>query len=118
MLAGISADYYLRLEQGRDIRPSSPVVEALARALQLDEDATMHLHALASRRAERPRGAEPERAAAHVARRSPPRLPRRSRWLRWPAGMGITTGHRARASAGGWSRMSTPLSARTASGLV
>src|SRR5579862_1288105 len=46
-LAGISADYYLRLEQGRDHRPSAQVIDALARALQLDEDATAHLHSLA-----------------------------------------------------------------------
>ena len=68
MLAGVSADYYLRLEQGRDIRPSIQVMDALAYALQLDEDATAHLHALASRGAERPRGADPERAAAYVER--------------------------------------------------
>lgn len=68
MLAGVSTDYYLRLEQGRDIRPSAPVVDALARALQLDEDATAHLHALASRPLEQPRGSKHERAAAHVER--------------------------------------------------
>jgi transcriptional regulator with XRE-family HTH domain len=66
MLAGVSADYYLRLEQGRDIRPSAQVVEALARALQLDEDATSHLHALVGQLAEGPRFDEPERAPAHV----------------------------------------------------
>jgi transcriptional regulator with XRE-family HTH domain len=43
MLAGISSDYYLRLEQGRDHHPSAHVIDALARALQLDEDATAHL---------------------------------------------------------------------------
>ena len=32
MLAGISAEYYLRLEVGRDNSPSAQVVEALARA--------------------------------------------------------------------------------------
>ena len=68
MLAGVSTDYYLRLEQGRDIRPSAAVVDALAHALRLDEDATAHLHALASRHTERPRGVEPERAAAQVER--------------------------------------------------
>jgi transcriptional regulator with XRE-family HTH domain len=47
MLAGISTDYYIRLEQGRDEHPSEPVVDGLARALQLDEEATAHLHALA-----------------------------------------------------------------------
>jgi transcriptional regulator with XRE-family HTH domain len=31
MLAGISAEYYLRLELGRDKNPSAQVVEALAR---------------------------------------------------------------------------------------
>ena len=46
MLAGVSADYYTRLEQGRDYRPSEKVLEALARALQLDDDATAHLFAL------------------------------------------------------------------------
>src|SRR6478609_5796372 len=38
LLAGISAEYYLRLEQGRDKHPSEQVVEALARALQLDHE--------------------------------------------------------------------------------
>ncbi|MBV8993745.1 MAG: helix-turn-helix domain-containing protein [Pseudonocardiales bacterium] len=68
MLAGVSPDYYLRLEQGRDIRPSAAVVGALARALQLDEDAAAHLHALAIRRVELPPAAQPQRAAAHVER--------------------------------------------------
>jgi len=46
-LAGISCAYYLRLEQGRDTRPSDQVVEALARALLLDLKATEYLHRLA-----------------------------------------------------------------------
>lgn len=45
-LAGISADYYLRLEQGRDSNPSVQVLDALARVLQLTETATAHLHKL------------------------------------------------------------------------
>ena len=48
-LAGISSAYYLRLEQGRDTHPSAQVVDALARALQLDVASTEHLHRLASR---------------------------------------------------------------------
>jgi transcriptional regulator with XRE-family HTH domain len=36
MLAGISVDYYLRLEQGRDEHPSAQILDALARALRLD----------------------------------------------------------------------------------
>ena len=58
MLAGVSADYYVRLEQGRDRHPSAQVLDALARVLQLDEDATAHLHELATaapRRRARPR---------------------------------------------------------------
>ncbi|MFJ6573398.1 helix-turn-helix domain-containing protein [Streptomyces sp. NPDC091292] len=43
MLAGISADYYLRLEQGRDRNPSVQVLVSLARVFQLDDDATAHL---------------------------------------------------------------------------
>lgn len=50
MLAGISADYYLRLEQGRDRNPSVPVLEALARVLLLDETATAYLLDLAAPR--------------------------------------------------------------------
>ena len=48
MLAGISAEYYLRLEVGRDKNPSAQVIEALARALRLDAQATRHLHYLAT----------------------------------------------------------------------
>lgn len=47
MLAGISSDYYLRLEQGRDHNPSLQVLESLARVLQLDETATTYLIGLA-----------------------------------------------------------------------
>ena len=48
LLAGISGEYYLRLEQGRDQNPSPAVLDALARVLRLDLDATRHLHALAA----------------------------------------------------------------------
>src|SRR6201996_9281753 len=48
MLAGISAEYYLRLEVGRDKNSSPQVVDALARAPRLDMKATTHLHQLAS----------------------------------------------------------------------
>jgi transcriptional regulator with XRE-family HTH domain len=47
MLAGISADYYLRLEQGRDSSPSLSVLESLAGVLQLDDDTTAYLVSLA-----------------------------------------------------------------------
>ncbi|MFE9903916.1 helix-turn-helix domain-containing protein [Streptomyces achromogenes] len=48
MLAGISADYYLRLEQGRDRNPSVQVLEALARVLRLDDAGTAYLLGLGS----------------------------------------------------------------------
>ncbi|HWG24454.1 helix-turn-helix transcriptional regulator [Actinospica sp.] len=57
-LAGISADYYLRLEQGRDRNPSPQVLEALARVFRLDAIATEHLLSLVAARpaaARRPR---------------------------------------------------------------
>ncbi len=47
VLAGVSADYYVRLEQGRETNPSPQVVGALGRALRLDADARIHLHRLA-----------------------------------------------------------------------
>src|ERR1700742_3600961 len=47
MLAGISAEYYLRLEQGRDTNPSPQILDALARALQLDIKGAEYLYQLA-----------------------------------------------------------------------
>jgi transcriptional regulator with XRE-family HTH domain len=67
-LAGISADYYLRLEQGRDRHPSPQVLEALARVLHLDAAATSHLLSLS-------------------AARPAPRPPRRPRRENVPAGI-------------------------------
>jgi transcriptional regulator with XRE-family HTH domain len=42
-LAGISVEYYVRLEQARGPRPSRQVLNALARALVLDRDQRAHL---------------------------------------------------------------------------
>ncbi|OON82818.1 helix-turn-helix transcriptional regulator [Streptomyces tsukubensis] len=47
LLAGISADYVTRLEQGRASHPSAQVVEALARALRLSRTERAHLFRLA-----------------------------------------------------------------------
>lgn len=47
LLAGISTEYYLRLEQGREARPSDQVLGALARALLLDAAATAYLREIA-----------------------------------------------------------------------
>ncbi|GAA3429701.1 helix-turn-helix transcriptional regulator [Streptosporangium nondiastaticum] len=47
MFAGMSTDYYIRLEQGRERHPSEQVIGALVRALRLDPDAAAYLHELA-----------------------------------------------------------------------
>ncbi len=47
VLAGLSVDYYVRLEQGR-ARPSASVLDALADALLLDGPGRLHLHRLAA----------------------------------------------------------------------
>jgi transcriptional regulator with XRE-family HTH domain len=47
LLAGVSVDYYTRLEQGRAKHPSDQVLDAVARALRLDETTRSHLHRLA-----------------------------------------------------------------------
>lgn len=65
LLAGVSTDYYTRLEQGRRIVPSSQVIEALGRALDLDRTERLHLRDLfALSGAPRPRA----RTAAQKAR--------------------------------------------------
>lgn len=46
-LAGMSVDYYIRLEQGRGPHPSRQILGALARALRLTDDECAHLHNLA-----------------------------------------------------------------------
>jgi transcriptional regulator with XRE-family HTH domain len=53
-LAGVSIDYYTRLERGRETRPSPPVVDALARALRLDGDEHEYRKSLAAQAARRP----------------------------------------------------------------
>lgn len=47
VLAGVSADYYARLEQGRERNPSAQVIGAIGRALRLAPDAREHLYRLA-----------------------------------------------------------------------
>lgn len=48
MLAGVSIDYYTRLEQGRDSHPSLQVQRALGRVLKLDADALSYMASLAA----------------------------------------------------------------------
>ncbi|MEO3814893.1 helix-turn-helix transcriptional regulator [Sphaerisporangium sp. B11E5] len=53
-LAGLSTDYYQRLEQGRNVRPSDAILDSIADALGLDEVERRHLMRLAQL-ARRPR---------------------------------------------------------------
>ncbi len=67
MLAGISSDYYLRLERGRDGHRSGQVLDALARVLHLDDVERDHLHRLgASLPRPRPRRRLPDRVPARL----------------------------------------------------
>lgn len=61
LLAGVSVDYYIRLERGNARGVSDSVLEALARALQLDEAERAHLFDLA----------QTVNAAARPSRRPP-----------------------------------------------
>ncbi|WP_020573212.1 helix-turn-helix transcriptional regulator [Actinopolymorpha alba] len=63
-LAGVSAGYYTRLEQGQADTASEQVLNALARVLQLDEIETSHLHNLA-RQPCNPGLSEPPQEAPH-----------------------------------------------------
>ncbi len=65
MLAGVSVDYYTRLERGNLGGVSEEVLEALAGALQLDEAERVHLFDLS-------RAANASGAARSRARRTPP----------------------------------------------
>ncbi|MEV4716122.1 helix-turn-helix transcriptional regulator [Micromonospora noduli] len=58
-LAGVSVEYYTRLERGNLAGASDSVLDAIARALQLDDTETAHLHHLA-----RAAGPQPARGRA------------------------------------------------------
>ncbi|GAA1997363.1 helix-turn-helix transcriptional regulator [Microbacterium ulmi] len=70
-LAGLSTDYYQRLEQGRNVRPSEAVLDSIADALDLDDVERRHVMQLA-RVARRP---------APKTRRTPDRVPKNARLL-------------------------------------
>jgi transcriptional regulator with XRE-family HTH domain len=101
-LAGVSATYYTRLEQGQSANASESVIEALARALELDDDERMHLHDLArparaarSRRA-RPDAARPSTVRLIEAMGDVPAVAmgRRTEVLAWnPLGHALLAGH-------------------------
>ena len=78
MLAGVSMDYYARLERGHLAGASESVLEAVARALQLDEAERQHLLDLA-------RDTEP--TMSHLRRRPKQTAAavRPRSWRSWPA---------------------------------
>lgn len=66
LLAGLSVDYYTRLEQGREQSPSVQVLDALGAALGLDDDGRQHLFRLA--------GLAPKANTVHTSERVDPAL--------------------------------------------
>lgn len=59
LLAGVSTDYYARLEQGRRITPSAAVLDAIARALDLGDTGRAHLGRLVGASPTRRRSSRP-----------------------------------------------------------
>ena len=70
-IAGLSVEYYARLERGQIAGASSSVLEALARALQLDETERTHLYDLARAADGIPASGRPRRRAATKAASRP-----------------------------------------------
>ncbi|GGQ04569.1 transcriptional regulator [Actinomadura coerulea] len=60
-LAGVSAGYYTRLEQGQSPNASEAVLDAIARVLRLDETELAHLRSLARQKTAPRRRPRPER---------------------------------------------------------
>lgn len=100
-LAGVSVSYYTRLEQGQSVNASEAILDALARALQLDVHEQAHLRELASQRVQPPRRPTAERVSTFTRDllRSLDHLPvlvigRRTDVLAWNAlGHALLAGH-------------------------
>lgn len=75
LLAGISADYYLRLEQGRDRHPSAQILEALARVFALDATGTAYLLSLSEQSPARDRRRQPRETVPEGIRKLLTSLP-------------------------------------------
>lgn len=85
--AGISAEWYVKLEQGRAVSPSAETVEALGRALRLDRIELAHLRALAAAGGRQPfrREGAPDQLRRMVASLPEPAYLTGQRWdvLAW-----------------------------------
>src|SRR5690348_15557242 len=66
-LAAISTDYYTRLEQGR-VQASEPVLDAITRVLDLDEDQRAYVFELAGKEPARPRSQGMQKVHPHLRR--------------------------------------------------
>ncbi|MFI6406837.1 helix-turn-helix transcriptional regulator [Streptomyces sp. NPDC050548] len=66
LLAGVSSDYYIRLEQGRESSPSPQVLEAVAQALKLDAESADHLNRLCLAPSQRPHGRSEAEVSAQL----------------------------------------------------
>jgi transcriptional regulator with XRE-family HTH domain len=82
-MAGMSFDYYVRLEQGRERNPSVQVLDALAQVLQLDDDARLHLFQVAGLMPRPYRGGSPEHVDPQLLRLMD----------MWPENPAIVLGH-------------------------
>ena len=67
-LAGVSADYYIRLERGRAANVSESVLDAVARTLQLNDLERTHLLTLAKPSRARPRPLPPQQVRPGLRR--------------------------------------------------
>ncbi|MFJ4952917.1 helix-turn-helix transcriptional regulator [Streptomyces sp. NPDC088760] len=65
-LAGVSVDYYIRLEQGRGTSVSDAVLDSVARVLRLDETEQAYLRTVARPRRQRKQPAGPSRVRPGV----------------------------------------------------
>lgn len=68
LLAGVGTTWYTWLEQGRDVRPSAEVLNALAQALRLDRAERQHLFILAGRSSPELRTTGPEHVPEALVR--------------------------------------------------
>jgi transcriptional regulator with XRE-family HTH domain len=97
-LAGIGVDWYIRLEQGRSVSPSTATIDALARALRLTKAEHRHLTELTQNADRRP----------FVRETVPPAIRRTVEQLNSPDGVGtFSPGMRLRKKSlrsAGWRR--------------
>ena len=88
-LAGVSVDYYVRLERGRHLNVSESVLDAIARALRLNELERAHLFTVARPTRARPRPLPPQRVRPGLHRcwtrlTDVPALVSAAAWTSWP----------------------------------